>query len=380
MVKLNDEKDVDDEAVSFCMEALNQPDVLRVAELNESTNQTNSKTSRKRKREVVHHRRVWCVSSFFKTMLCKESHGDILRFGKKAVPNIFKLEKMIIPINIGGTVKHKKKQKKQKTQKKNEKKVKGHWTSIHVDFGHKTISYKDSLFGNETQGKKYNRLVLDYLQKKYRIQYDKTLKINDWTLEHCRDNTPQQNNSFDCAVFVCTLATYTILGLDVNTIHPRDMHFYRRRLAMDILQGKIEKQVAPKKAKKKTAKPIPKKKVRVPKKKERNGTPSTYLVSDADAVLAARNQQKYYYRGKWEENTTKTTNRNKNWIATLMFESAGSRWGSNGEEEFHCDTEEEAIYIATVVPGAAKWRYKQPTWKNGRMCTCKRCEGLNSDM
>ena len=49
---------------------------------------------------------------------------------------------MIIPINIGGTVK----QKKNKTEK-----PKGHWTSIHVDFEKKTISYLNSLGGTGTK-------------------------------------------------------------------------------------------------------------------------------------------------------------------------------------------------------------------------------------
>ena len=230
MVKLNNGEDLNDETVNFCMNALNQHDKSSLAALKK----TKTKGT-KRKRTATHPRRVLCQTSFFMEKLNnKTSDGGIAAVdrwaARQGIDDVFKLKKMIIPINIGGTVK----QNKNKTEK-----PKGHWTSIHVDFEKKTISYLNSLHGGT--GTKYNNLVLKYLQHRHKEEHaGKEMLTKDWKLINCKTSTPQQDNDYDCGVFVCTVATYTILGLPVQTIKQQDMNFYRRRLAMDILKGKIE--------------------------------------------------------------------------------------------------------------------------------------------
>ena len=160
-------------------------------------------------------------------------YKDVKRWAKKgnlggANNSIFDLWKMIVPINIGNL----------------------HWTSIHVDFKTKAILYLDSMGGG---GQKYLNLVMHYLKGEHLAKFDTSLDESEWTMKSFGRTIPQQQNGSDCGTFTCTFAIYatdTLIrgcGLGGSKVHglpfefgQEDMPYMRRRLALDILQKRLD--------------------------------------------------------------------------------------------------------------------------------------------
>jgi len=168
-------------------------------------------------------------SSFFFEKMFEEGgykYASVKRWGRKVSGgNIFKMGKVVIPVNLSNT----------------------HWCLCFVDFDKKTIQYYDSMGGS---GNRYLNGMRSYLRdegKKFvgtDVPSD-LLDMETWTLiptiVHDQQGnviTPQQNNGNDCGVFTCTFGNLLSVDEPLN-FSAYDMPTIRTRITLDILNKEI---------------------------------------------------------------------------------------------------------------------------------------------
>ncbi|PLW06559.1 hypothetical protein PCASD_24726 [Puccinia coronata f. sp. avenae] len=116
-----------------------------------------------------------CFSSFFMAKYDKEGYNGVRRWSKKT--DLLQKDVVIFPLNIVNT----------------------HWTCAAINLRAKRFEYFDSM-GNRNQSVLAN--LRDYIVHEALAKKNITLDVSDW-LDFFYEDIPQQNNSFDCGVFVC---------------------------------------------------------------------------------------------------------------------------------------------------------------------------------
>ena len=126
-----------------------------------------------------------------------------------------KMNKLVFPINISNT----------------------HWVLTVAYLEEKRISFLDSLGG---KGEKYLRHILDYIfiEAGRFDEYKKKMKKSDWLLESMGTRCPQQQNNFDCGVFVILYADFLSDNLPL-LFKQKDIPSYRLKIASSILHGSL---------------------------------------------------------------------------------------------------------------------------------------------
>ncbi|KAA1119868.1 Smt3-specific protease [Puccinia graminis f. sp. tritici] len=119
--------------------------------------------------------KAYCFSSFFMAKYDKAGYDGVKRWSKKV--DLLKKDVIIFPINISNA----------------------HWTCASINLRCKRFEYFDSM-GNRNQS--VLATLRDYIVNEARIKKDIVLDISAWPDCFYQD-IPQQNNSFDCGVFVC---------------------------------------------------------------------------------------------------------------------------------------------------------------------------------
>ena len=116
-------------------------------------------------------------------------------------------------------------------------KHKAHWSIVCIDRMNKSILLYDSMFATD---KKIIDQVKSFLQSDYEAKFNETLDINQWTIEDNR-NTPKQENSNDCGVFVLMYAEFLSRGKDreMVTIEQEHCRYYRAKICYELVQNKI---------------------------------------------------------------------------------------------------------------------------------------------
>ncbi|WP_419241167.1 Ulp1 family isopeptidase [Cardinium endosymbiont of Nabis limbatus] len=148
-------------------------------------------------------------SFFFKLLSSPAGYEKVKRWTENI--DIFDYDLLLIPIHLGY-----------------------HWCLAVVDFGKKAINYYDSL--GKSNKDCLNKL-LDYLVKEIADKKQGQLNKAEWRLE-CLEGIPQQQNGYDCGVFVCQFANHVALGAPLNFTQ-RDMPYFRERMAIEILNGRL---------------------------------------------------------------------------------------------------------------------------------------------
>ena len=169
-------------------------------------------------------------------------YASVKRWTKKF--DIFEKEKIYFPINIGNA----------------------HWTLLVLFVQLRQIHYYDSMDG---RGKKYLDTILQWVVDEGKEKKEIVVDTSDWLLvEHYsvekvkqilaangneeffranyskfgqRHYVPQQNNGFDCGMFVCMncdFITDDVPLLDAFT--QQDMEHFRRKIGTDIIRGNIK--------------------------------------------------------------------------------------------------------------------------------------------
>jgi len=158
-------------------------------------------------------------SSFFYTKLFAATgqyeFANVRRWTKRGAGkcDLFTQRRVFIPHNIHNT----------------------HWALCVVEIPEKRIIYIDSMAGRGTECMKN---VLRYLEDESMDKKKAPLDTSGWKLVSMGRNVPQQNNGYDCGVFMCTFANYVAMDQEFDfTVN--DMEYFRKRIAVDILRGKI---------------------------------------------------------------------------------------------------------------------------------------------
>ena len=126
--------------------------------------------------------------------------------------DVFNLDKLFVPIHFGNN----------------------HWTLIVAFVQERRIQYYDSMGG---AGVGY----LEGLKQYFKDEAERTQKPNweaimdDWELFQGSTDTPQQNNSCDCGVFLCTTANYLAQNLRL-TFGAADANHFRVRMTLELLR------------------------------------------------------------------------------------------------------------------------------------------------
>ena len=105
-----------------------------------------------------------------------------------------------------------------------------------------TIRYYDSLTKrNTSKARRYLDMIQKYLEQERKFTCDangigvvsKHKYIKEISL------CPQQNNGYDCGVFVCMYAYCMCMNIPVDTFLQRNAQFFRRHITLSIAQGRL---------------------------------------------------------------------------------------------------------------------------------------------
>ena len=135
------------------------------------------------------------------------------RYSKKI--DVFGLDKIFCPYNFGEY----------------------HWKLIVIYVQEKRIQYYDS-FG-DTDSKRILNGALSYMRDeavKREVKFD----VNEWSIHKCdRKQVPQQNDGFNCGVYVSMYADFLSDNLPLKKLQfnpDTTMQFFRRKICNAILQ------------------------------------------------------------------------------------------------------------------------------------------------
>ena len=161
--------------------------------------------------------------------------GSVAQWSKKVpLKDIFELDKMFFPINVSNM----------------------HWILGIIDMTKKQILILDSSVNDNDTAvatpNPYGKTLFQYVSDEHDDKKKKPLpNANEWKIITSSSSanstttitqlTPQQNNSYDCGVFVCYFAAsvsndYPITSFDQGYI---DDNNGRERIALSILNGKV---------------------------------------------------------------------------------------------------------------------------------------------
>ena len=151
---------------------------------------------------------IYTYSTFFYPKLQRDGYLAVCQWNRGA--SIFSKRLLIFPIHLGA-----------------------HWCLAAVHVSDKTITYLDSL-------KIDNPLCLLVLHE-YLVQESLTQGSEfdpaAWHSSH-QKNIPEQENSFDCGVFVCTYALHLAENASFDFTQD-DMPKFRRLIAFQLLNNKL---------------------------------------------------------------------------------------------------------------------------------------------
>lgn len=162
----------------------------------------------KRKILDVHY-----FSTFFWPKLKNEGYeqGRLAKWTKKI--DIFSKDVILIPINHNNS----------------------HWTGAAINFRRKRIESYDSMNLDRHQVFKALR---SYLDSEHRNKRKKPFDFTGWQ-NHNPEDTPQQENGYDCGVFTCQFLESLSRGQEEFQFSQRDMAYLRRRMIWEIGHAKF---------------------------------------------------------------------------------------------------------------------------------------------
>ncbi|RLV85231.1 Ubiquitin-like-specific protease 1 [Meyerozyma sp. JA9] len=155
---------------------------------------------------------VFGWTTHFYTTLKERGYAGVARWAKRKKVDVTSKDLILVPINIMGT----------------------HWALAVVDNRNKQFQYFDSLSSHgNPQALQLLRQYMSAEAEKQKSPIDySTFKISP------SEKAPQQSNGYDCGVFMCTCAKFLAKGYRL-TYGQRDMKVIRRRMAYEIIQGKL---------------------------------------------------------------------------------------------------------------------------------------------
>ncbi|KAI0085606.1 hypothetical protein BDY19DRAFT_964756 [Irpex rosettiformis] len=193
---------LNDEIINFYGQML----LLRSEEATSKGNKENK--SEKEKLLDVHY-----FSTFFWSKLTGDGYekGRLAKWTKKI--DIFKKDIVLIPINHGNA----------------------HWTGAAINFRRKRIESYDSM-GMPRQY--VYRALRGYLDAEHKNKKKTPFDFTGWE-DYTLEDTPQQENGYDCGVFTCQFLETLSRGEERFAFTQSNMLYLRRRMIWEIGHAKL---------------------------------------------------------------------------------------------------------------------------------------------
>jgi sentrin-specific protease 1 len=110
-----------------------------------------------------------------------------------------------------------------------------HWSLAVMDLHNRELKYLDSLGLHDATSEECLTRFAEWIDDEAKRQKRDVLDANTW-LQVYPPNIPQQNNGYDCGVFVLMYADWIARGHPFNFTQD-DIPFLRRRIASEIIAG-----------------------------------------------------------------------------------------------------------------------------------------------
>ncbi|KAJ7042455.1 cysteine proteinase [Mycena alexandri] len=163
----------------------------------------NDEASKQKKPLNIHY-----FSTFFWTKLEKEGYqkGRLGKWTKKI--DIFSKDTILIPVNHDNI----------------------HWTGAAINFRQKRIESFDSMHDDRPH---VFKLLRQYLDLEHRDKKKTPFDFTGWE-DYTSEDTPMQDNGFDCGVFTCQFLESLSRGEESFNFTQKDILYLRRRMIWEI--------------------------------------------------------------------------------------------------------------------------------------------------
>lgn len=148
---------------------------------------------------------IHIFNTFFYPRLLKVGHQGLARWTRRV--DLFAVDLIMIPIHLGM-----------------------HWCLAVIDMRAKTVTYYDSLLGDNHQ---CTTALRDYIAAEHLAKKKTPLDLKEWKCV-IRKDLPEQLNGCDCGVFTCKYAEYISQDKSFD-FDQSDMPYFRRRMIWEIV-------------------------------------------------------------------------------------------------------------------------------------------------
>lgn len=155
--------------------------------------------------------RVYVFSTFFYAKIKSKGYDSVRKTTLKCFDSILNSDLLLIPIHLGM-----------------------HWCLVAVDNHKQTISYYDSLKGENMPCLKH---ILDWLSSAYSDFCPEDKNLKKWKLVLPKF-IPAQVNGFDCGVFVLVMAEHLSRNVPFS-FDQNSMPYWRKKISYEIATGKL---------------------------------------------------------------------------------------------------------------------------------------------
>lgn len=77
--------------------------------------------------------------------------------------------------------------------------------------------------------------MINFLSYETRKRNGNSVNGSAWSLEEKANHVPQQNNEYDCGVFMCKFIECIVNKTNVDDIQQRYMSIYRKKMLLDLV-------------------------------------------------------------------------------------------------------------------------------------------------
>ena len=158
----------------------------------------------------------WFTTSFFFVKLLtgtgEYNYANVRRW--TLTVDIFSSDKVFFPINLGNT----------------------HWALLVIYLLLKELHYYDSM---SCDGTRFLNAALQWLSDELMDKKQMHFDQSEWKCYHSEAEVPQQQNGFDCGMFVIMCARAIAYNKPLTSYHQRDMPRYRTMIGRHILRHSL---------------------------------------------------------------------------------------------------------------------------------------------
>ena len=157
---------------------------------------------------LVNQTDYYAFNTFFYSTLVKNNYDRVAKWTKRC--DLFSYKCVFIPIFVN----------------------QNHWTLAVINNELKRIDYYDSMGNGNAQ---CIDNLFQYMMDEWRAKKGTEFDIDGWQSYEPGLMVPQQNNTYDCGVFMCQFVRAIVEGIDINCIQQCDINYYRNLMVSAII-------------------------------------------------------------------------------------------------------------------------------------------------